>query len=117
MSSNPLKKRLFRRIFIIYALIMAAAVVFIELNITDMVRENYIRELRRDLAVQARLIAKTVPVQSASSLDAVCRQIKQDTGARVTVIAADGAVAGDSDHDSKTMDNHAHRQEIQQASL
>jgi two-component system phosphate regulon sensor histidine kinase PhoR len=117
MSSNPLKRGIFRRIFIIYALIMAAAVVFIEIYITDTIRASYIQELRNNLTVQGRLIAKKIPFQLYSSLDGMCRQIKQDTGARITIITPDGTVVGDSDHDAKTMDNHIHRQEIQQAFL
>ncbi len=117
MSNNPLKKRLFRRIFIIYALIMAAAIILIELYITTTVRESYIQELSNSLMFQGRLIAKTVPIQSTSSLDNVCRQTKKDIGARVTIIRLDGTVLGDSDHDSDTMDNHAHRPEIEQAAL
>ncbi len=117
MSNSPLKKGIFRRIFVLYALIMAAAVLFIELYITDAVRASYIQELSTNLAVQGRLIAKTIPFQSLSTLDTICRQIKQDAGARVTIITTDGVVVGDSDHDSQTMDNHAHRQEIQQTSL
>jgi two-component system phosphate regulon sensor histidine kinase PhoR len=38
-------------------------------------------------------------------------------GSRETIIALNGKVLGDSDTDSTHMDNHSHRQEIQQASL
>ncbi|OGW38808.1 MAG: hypothetical protein A2010_01740, partial [Nitrospirae bacterium GWD2_57_9] len=117
MSNNPVKRDIFKRIFIIYALIMVAAIVFIELYITETVRESYLQELRDNLAIQGRLIGKTVSFRPISSLDSICRQIKQDTGSRVTLIGLDGTVLGDSDHDSRAMDNHGHRQEIQQASL
>jgi two-component system phosphate regulon sensor histidine kinase PhoR len=117
MSDSPVKKGIFRRIFVIYALIMVAAVVFVEFYITETVRESYLQELRDTLAIQGRLAAKTISFRSAPVLDGLCRQIKRDTGSRVTIIAADGTVLGDSDHDSRTMDNHTHRQEVQQASL
>jgi two-component system phosphate regulon sensor histidine kinase PhoR len=117
MSNRILRPGLFRRIFIMYAVILAVAVVFIELSITNTVRDSTIRGLESNLADQGRLIARTIPFKSPSDLDGFCSQIKQDTGVRVTVIANDGTVIGDSDHDSGTMDNHAHRQEVQQASL
>ncbi len=117
MSTSTMKRGLFRRIFITYALIMAAAILFTELYITDTVRESYIRELQNNLTVQGRLIAKTIPFQSLPTLDTICRQIKQDTGARVTIVTTDGRVLGDSDSDSHHMENHAHRPELQQASL
>ncbi|WNQ09918.1 ATP-binding protein [Paenibacillus aurantius] len=40
---------------------------------------------------------------------------KEAAGARITYIAADGTVLGDSDHDPATMDNHLGREEIQDA--
>ncbi len=117
MSNRPFKRGIFRRIFIRYAVILALAALFIELFITNMVRESYILELENSLAIQGRLIARTIPFRTPSRLDEICKQIKQDTGARITVIAPDGNVVGDSDHDPRTMDNHGHRQEIQQANL
>ncbi len=117
MSNSPIKPGLFRRIFILYGVILVAAVVFIEIYITSTVRENIIQELENSLTAQGRLIAKTVRFDSRSVLDPVCRDMKQDIGARVTVIANDGTVIGDSDHPSNSMDNHAHRQEVQQAAL
>lgn len=117
MSNSPGKRGIFRRIFIIYALLMLPAVLFIELYITDTVRESYISGLRNNLAVQATLISNEIPFGSLSPLDGLCRRFKQVTGARVTIVANDGRVIGDSDSDSTRMDNHGHRQEIQQASL
>ncbi|HEX9021788.1 MAG TPA: ATP-binding protein, partial [Nitrospirota bacterium] len=43
------------------------------------------------------------------------RQFKEQTGYRVTVIAPDGRVLGDSDKESSQMENHLGRPEIQQA--
>jgi two-component system phosphate regulon sensor histidine kinase PhoR len=118
MWNNPLKKRgIFRRIFILYAVIILLAVLFIELYITDTVRENYIRNMKENLAVQASLLAGGVSFKASSPLDDLCRQMKEKTGARVTIIALDGKVLGDSDSLSVRMDNHSHRQEIQQAAL
>lgn len=117
MSNSPVKKGFFRRIFLIYTLIMAVAVIFIEISITETVRASHLQQLRDNLAIQCRLIGKSVSFRPFSLLDGISRQIKQDTGARVTIIGIDGTVLGDSDHDSATMDNHTHRQEVQQASL
>ena len=117
MSNSPIKRGIFRRIFIIYALILFLAALVIELSITDTVRENYIKDLHNNLTIQARLISDIIPFKTPSPLDALCRQLKEITRARVTVIALDGRVLGDSETDSTRMDNHSHRQEIQQAAL
>ena len=117
MSNSPMKRGIFRRIFILYTLILLLAIVVIELSITDTVRENYIKDLHSNLTVQARLISDSISFKTPSPLDDLCRQLKEITGVRVTIVALDGRVLGDSETDSTRMDNHAHRQEIQQAAL
>jgi two-component system phosphate regulon sensor histidine kinase PhoR len=118
MWNNPHKKRgIFRRIFILYAVIILLAALFIELYITGTVRENYIRNMKENLLVQASLLADGISFTTPSPLDDFCRQLKEKTGTRVTIIALDGKVLGDSDSLSVRMDNHSHRPEIQQAAL
>jgi len=117
MSSSPGKRGIFRRIFITYSLILLLAVIAIELSITDAVRESSINALQNNLVVQAKLISANIPFEASSPLDGLCRQLKETTGARVTIIAPDGTVRGDSETDSTRMENHGHRQEIQQAAL
>jgi two-component system phosphate regulon sensor histidine kinase PhoR len=118
MSNDAMKNRgIFQRIFILYAVVMLLAVLFVEVYITAAIREDHIATLRDNLAVQAALIADRISFHSISPLDGACKQLKDKTGARITVIALDGTVLGDSDTPSPDMDNHAHRQEIQQALL
>jgi two-component system phosphate regulon sensor histidine kinase PhoR len=112
-----MKRGIFRRIFITYTLILLLAVVLIELSITNAVRENTIHDLQNNLAVQAKLISDDIPFEASSPLDGLCRRLKETTGARVTIIAPDGKVLGDSETDSTLMENHGHRQEVQQAAL
>ena len=112
-----MNRGVFKRIFILYAVLILLALLFIELSITSAIREHYLAGLRQNLAVQASLIADSIPFDSRHSIDDLCKQLKDKTGARVTVIALDGRVLGDSDSDSSIMENHAHRPEIQQAAL
>ncbi len=111
-----MKKGIFRRIFILYGLVLLLAVFLAETYITSAVRDNHIDNLRKNLSVQIALISKSVSFEQAN-LDSLCRQLKMDTSARVTVIAMDGKVIGDSDTDSRLMDNHLHRTEIEQSLL
>ena len=111
-----MKSSIFRRIFILYALVLFLTVLFAEVYITSTVRESYTDNLKQNLSIQINLISKSIPFDK-SGLDNVCRQLKKDIGARVTVIAGDGKVIGDSDTDSALMDNHLHRTEIEQALL
>lgn len=111
-----MKKGIFRRIFILYALVILLSGLFGEMYITSAVRENHIDNLRQNLSVQITLISKNISFGQIK-FDSFCRQLKKDTGARVTIIANDGKVIGDSDTDSTLMDNHLHRTEIEQSLL
>ncbi len=111
-----MKRRIFRRIFLLYAVVMLLAAFFTEFYITDTVRENYLEGLRKNLAVEISLVAGGIDF-SRADIDDYCRQLKEKTGARVTVIRADGTVIGDSNTDSSQMENHAHRPEIEQSLL
>ena len=112
-----MRQGIFKRIFILYAFIILLAVLFTELYITKAVRDNYIDNLKANLSVQATLISSSIPFRSRSPIDVLCRRLKEASGARITVIAPNGKVIGDSDTASNLMDNHADRIEIQQASL
>ncbi len=112
-----MKRPIFGRIFLLYAITILAAVVFIELFITDAVRSSHIDELQHHLLSQATLISNDISFKTQPPLDNLCRQLKEQTGLRVTIIALDGRVLGDSDSDSALMDNHAGRPEVQQALL
>ena len=112
-----MRRGIFRRIFLLYAAVLVVALLFIELSLTSAIREHDIAGLRQSLVVQASLIADRVPFDSRKGLDDLCREAKAKTGARITIIAPDGRVIGDSDASPAHMENHAHRPEVQQASL
>ena len=110
-----MRNGIFRRIFIIYAIIVLTAALFSEVYITSAVRENYIGNLRKHLEDNIALLLNDISF-SRKDTDDFCRETKEKIHARVTIILEDGRVIGDSDHDSATMDNHAGRIEVQQAS-
>jgi len=112
-----MRRGVFRRIFVLYAAVLIVALLFVELSLTSAIREQNLAGLRHNLVVQASLIADRVSFDSRKDLDDLCRAAKGKTGARVTVVALDGRVIGDSDASSAHMENHAHRTEIQQASF
>ena len=109
-----MKHGIFRRIFLLYALVVFLAAISVEIYITSAVRESYIDNLRQNLSIQINLISKGMSFSQANA-DNLCRQLKKDTGARVTIIAGNGDVIGDSDKDSALMDNHLQRTEIEKS--
>jgi two-component system, OmpR family, phosphate regulon sensor histidine kinase PhoR len=112
-----MNRGVFKRIFILYAILILLAFIFVELSITSSIREHYVAGLKQSLSVQASLIADSMSFDSRRGIDDLCKVLKEKTGARITAIALDGRVVGDSDSSSSTMENHAHRPEIQQAAL
>jgi two-component system phosphate regulon sensor histidine kinase PhoR len=110
-----MNQRIFGRIFLLYAITMIAAVVSIEFFIAGAVRNSYINDLRTNLLAQASLISNDISFKDRSPLDTLCKKFKEQTGLRVTIIALDGKVLGESDRESSLMENHAGRPEVQQA--
>ncbi|MBA4371831.1 MAG: hypothetical protein C0402_03090 [Thermodesulfovibrio sp.] len=109
-----MKQGIFRRTFILYAVVMVLSIVVVELYITSAVRQSYIENLKKSLFTHIGLVSKDLSL-SSKNLDDLCSQVRAITGARVTIIGKDGTVIGDSDSASATMDNHLHRTEIEQA--
>ena len=117
MWNRSKRQGLFRRIIILYIVIMLLAVLFVQLFITSSVKENYVNQMKDNLQSQAALISNSISFKKTTVLDSFCKERKEETGSRITIIALDGKVLGDSDSDSTRMENHAMRTEIQQAQL
>jgi len=111
-----MKRHIFKRIFVTHFIVLLLSVIFIEFYITNIVRNNYLTNLKKSLFIQANLISKNIAFEAARKLDNLCKQLKEETNARITLIDSYGKVLGDSDKDSSLMDNHADRPEVQQAS-
>jgi two-component system phosphate regulon sensor histidine kinase PhoR len=82
--------------------------------------ENRVRHsFNRQLLVQTRLIAQNaaefVPAGANPGLTALVREAARVSGARVTVVAANGRVLADSAADYRQMENHGGRPEIKAA--
>ncbi len=110
-----MKRRIFRRAFILYIVVLIISVAFIDFYLTNVIRNSYIDNLKNSLSVQTALIAPVFSAAARDDMNRLCRDIKEKTSARVTVIDTEGKVLGDSDTAAPQMDNHADRPEIQEA--
>jgi len=81
-------------------------------------RARLLDDIERDLVAKARLAAEAIshqPALSAQELDDEADALGETIRARVTLVAADGAVVGDSAEDGVdlgALENHGHRPEI-----
>ncbi|HEY6010486.1 MAG TPA: histidine kinase dimerization/phospho-acceptor domain-containing protein, partial [Nitrospirota bacterium] len=112
-----MKQGIFTRIFLLYAFVILLALLFIEFSIARTIREQHLADLKQSLVIQASLMEDRISFSRPQGLDAVCREAREKTGARITIIARDGRVIGDSDVSSMSLENHASRPEVLEAEL
>ena len=110
-----------RRRMIFYYLAVIAVVVLVMGTFFVFFFDYFYREnLRNHLYTQARLAAMLAAGEysrdaSAADLDLLCKTIGRSMGVRVTLLAVDGTVLGDSVESPGQMENHLNRPEIQEA--
>jgi two-component system phosphate regulon sensor histidine kinase PhoR len=108
------------RIAIPYVILLILVLIGLSLYISDYIYHTELNELESKLTSEARLLGGTLEQRiigefRSYDLDLLAKQWSVDLGVRVTLIAADGLVVGESHEDRATMDNHLQRPEIQQA--
>jgi two-component system phosphate regulon sensor histidine kinase PhoR len=81
-----------------------------------LLKDLYISSLRARMERESRLLARALPFElEGARLDVLTRSLSDELGARVTIIALDGRVLGDSAESSEAMENHAGRPEVVEA--
>jgi two-component system phosphate regulon sensor histidine kinase PhoR len=108
------------RLALTLALITAIAMLGLGIFLNISLRSIYLERLENDLESQARLIGRSIAPQLASNptpaeIDPVIKAFGTDTEVRITIVAADGSVVGDSVGDPADMNNHLDRPEIADA--
>jgi len=71
--------------------------------------------LAERLLGEARTVGEALPWSAGAELDEAAARLAADLGARITVIAADGRVLGESTRSSESLENHADRPEFKAA--
>lgn len=99
-------KRIFRSIFLVAAVVLLAAFVLI----TGVLYEYFSNNQMSQLTAQAQLAAQGVEQAGADYFSGL-----DETGYRITWIAADGTVLYDSDAEADMMENHSEREEVREA--
>ncbi len=107
--SNSLAAKIFLSYLAVVGLLFASFYFFSG----AMLEKLYVTSLEKRLEREARLLGETIPSGlDNDSLDAVLRGLSEKIDARITIMAADGRVLGDSAESSSLMENHAGRPEI-----
>lgn len=88
--------------------------------LTSSVRSNQLSNLRTQLENEAKITAEASLLgfsgqEGIRELDTLAKKLGRQIDARITIIALDGTVLGDSNEDPATMENHATRPQVKEA--
>ena len=104
------------KVFYSYLAVALLLVLGFYVSASDLIRSFYIATLSSRMDQEAHLLGQVLPFGVESDeLDALCRQFAGELGSRITVIALDGKVLGDSAEPSAKMENHRSRPEVIEA--
>jgi len=108
------------RITIWFTLLAIVSMTALGIYLTNSIRTSELSNLRSELENEAIITAEAslpsfISQEGENSLDALAKKLGSQIGARITVIALDGTVLGDSNEDPSTMENHATRPEVKDA--
>lgn len=101
------------KVFFSYLAVVLLLVLGFYASSNRLIRDFHVATLSSRLEQEAHLLGRVLPfVIEGQELDNICRQLAGELGSRITVIALDGKVLGDSAEPSAKMDNHRGRPEI-----
>jgi two-component system phosphate regulon sensor histidine kinase PhoR len=114
-----LKVNLFRsirwRIAIPYAALILLTMLGLGLFLSNFIKQMYLDNLNSRLRLEGNLVGGEMQAQvtlDPAKLDELARKFGLALNARVTIIAPDGTVIGESEEDRTQMDNHSNRPEV-----
>jgi two-component system phosphate regulon sensor histidine kinase PhoR len=108
-------RRIQWRITISFILVVIVGMGILGVYLVNFTRDSQLANLRSQLENEARITAEaSLPLflVQGSDLDALAKKLGNEIDARVTIIALNGTVLGDSHEDPATMENHATRPEV-----
>jgi len=108
------------RITISFILVVLIIMGILGAYLVNSTRDSQLDSLRSQLENEARITAEAslpgfLTPDGSSNLNALAERLGTDINARVTIVALNGTVLGDSEEDPSTMENHADRPEIMDA--
>ena len=113
---RPWNNRLIYTFFLSYLAIIVLLSLGFFLYSRNLLRDFYASSLGKVMEQKTRVLARQLPwSDEPGSLDAICRTLADELGVRITVIAQNGTVIGDSDEPAGQLENHGSRPEVIEA--
>jgi two-component system phosphate regulon sensor histidine kinase PhoR len=107
-----LRRRIFFKLMLVFLLVIGVTAVTLDAVVRDAWRHTLHDQIARNLRQKTQLFAHRAENDRQHSLADIAAQEGQAAGARATIIDPTGRVLADSEADSSTMENHAHRKEF-----
>jgi two-component system phosphate regulon sensor histidine kinase PhoR len=111
-------RRIQWRITISFILVVIVGTGVLGAYLVNSTRNSQLANLRTQLENEARITAEaSLPLflVPGSDMDVLAKRLGSEINTRVTIIALNGTVLGDSDQDPATMENHSTRPEVMAA--
>jgi two-component system phosphate regulon sensor histidine kinase PhoR len=110
--NNSLAAKFFLSYLVVVALLFAG----FYYSSSTILRNFYLESLGERMEQEATLLGRLLPFGlDGPAFDELCRHIARELGSRITVIAPDGRVLGDSAEISANMEDHSQRPEVIEA--
>jgi two-component system phosphate regulon sensor histidine kinase PhoR len=111
------KSRIFFKLILVFAVVIAAATLTLDLAITHAWENSLRNQIESDLREKTAMFGLRVSAAplAAADLRKIAEGIAEASGARATVIDSQGQVLADSGAAPESMENHARRPEFQAA--
>ncbi|MBI5831998.1 MAG: PAS domain-containing protein [Armatimonadetes bacterium] len=93
-------------------LVSIAALALVGVLVSRDYQHVYLDQVARDLVVRGQLYDELTAAREPNRVQALTQASGRATGTRYTLIATDGTVLADSDHDPASMENHRERPEV-----
>jgi len=108
--------RVFWKIVPGYAAVVGVTALVVGIGLGRRVERTTLAEIEARLS-EGVAAAREVEAAAPPDLQESIRRMGRDTELRYTIIAGDGTVRADSEHDPATMENHADRPEVREATV
>lgn len=115
MGNATLHSPIFRKLLFSSLLLILTALATADFLLTGVTAARERAHAQHLMEEAARILSPELAAVDPAALQDWARQADARAHARVTVIARDGAVLADSQHDPDTMENHGSRPEVAQA--
>jgi two-component system phosphate regulon sensor histidine kinase PhoR len=107
-----LRRRIFFKLMLVFLLVIGVTAVIFQVAVRKVWEQTLRQQIERNLKEKTLIFAERVENDRQHSLADITSQAAQAAGARATVIDSSGKVLADSEADSRSMENHAHRLEF-----